>query len=66
MHDILPDLPTRYTDAYSLELEDFFRVVMERGVTVEDGVKALEVAYAATEAFKSGQKIDLSSKGTMQ
>ncbi|MFC0469062.1 Gfo/Idh/MocA family oxidoreductase [Halalkalibacter kiskunsagensis] len=62
-HDILPDFPTRFTDAYSLELEDFFRVVIEKAVprvTVEDGVKALEIAYAATEAFKTGQKVDLS------
>ncbi|MEW9501483.1 inositol 2-dehydrogenase [Jeotgalibacillus marinus] len=61
-HDILPDFPTRFTDAYNLELADFFRVVTEKEtprVTVDDGVKALEIALAARESYRTEQKIDL-------
>ncbi|MFD2216774.1 MULTISPECIES: inositol 2-dehydrogenase [Metabacillus] len=61
-HDILPDFPTRFTDAYTLELEDFFKVVLEKAVprvTVEDGVKALEIAYAARESYHSGNKVEV-------
>lgn len=63
-HDILPDFPTRFTDAYTLELEEFFKVVIDREVprvTVDDGVKALEIAYAAKESFLSGNKVGLSN-----
>ncbi|MGI8386388.1 Gfo/Idh/MocA family oxidoreductase [Robertmurraya sp. P23] len=62
-HDILPDFPTRFTDAYTLELEEFFKVVLEKAVprvTVDDGVKALEIAYAAKESYLSGNKVELS------
>ncbi|MGM0777949.1 MAG: inositol 2-dehydrogenase [Bacillota bacterium] len=62
-HDILPDFPTRFADAYTFELEDFFRVIAENAtprVTVDDGVKALEIAYAARESYEKGQTIDLS------
>ncbi|USK29529.1 Gfo/Idh/MocA family oxidoreductase [Bacillus sp. CMF21] len=62
-HDILPDFPSRFTDAYNLELSDFFRVVAENGtprVTVDDGVKALEIALAARESYQTGQKFELS------
>jgi scyllo-inositol 2-dehydrogenase (NAD+) len=61
-HDILPDFPTRFVDAYNLELVDFYRVVEEKGtprVTVDDGVKALEIAIAARESFQTGKKIHL-------
>lgn len=64
-HDIFPDFPTRFTDAYTLELEDFFRVAAENEtprVTVDDGVKALEIAYAARESFQKGQKMNLSKE----
>lgn len=62
-HDILPDFPTRFTDAYTLELEDFFKVVLEKAVprvTVDDGVKALEISYAAKESYLSGNKVEFS------
>lgn len=61
-HDILPDFPARFTDAYNLELVDFYRVVNEKStprVTVKDGVKALEIALAARESFQTGQKVEL-------
>ncbi|KMY50995.1 inositol 2-dehydrogenase [Peribacillus loiseleuriae] len=62
-HDIVPDFPTRFTDAYNLELSDFFRVVSEKGtprVTVDDGVKALKIALAARESYQTGQRVSLS------
>jgi scyllo-inositol 2-dehydrogenase (NAD+) len=46
-----------------LELSDFFRVITENGtprVTVDDGVKALEIALAARESYQTGQKFELS------
>lgn len=61
-HDILPDFPTRFVEAYNLELVDFYRVVNEHDtprVTVEDGVKALEIALAARESLHTGQKVEL-------
>lgn len=61
-HDILPDFPIRFKDAYNLELEDFFQAVIKKGstrVTVDDGVKALEISYAARESYQTGQQVDL-------
>lgn len=62
-HDIFPDFQTRFIDAYNLELSDFFRVVNEKDtprVTVDDGVKALEIALAARDSYQTGQKVHLS------
>ncbi|MDM5224238.1 Gfo/Idh/MocA family oxidoreductase [Peribacillus sp. NJ11] len=64
LHDILPDFPTRFTDAYHLELASFFQVVEDRGipsVTVDDGIKALEIAFAARESYQTGKKVELNS-----
>jgi scyllo-inositol 2-dehydrogenase (NAD+) len=65
-HDIVPDFPTRFIDAYHLELMDFFRIVAEKGtprVTVEDGVKALEIALAARESYLTGRKMNVGAVG---
>lgn len=62
-YHILPDFTTRFKDAYHLELKDFFHVVEKEGtprVTVEDGVKALEIALAARESLRTGQRVNLS------
>ncbi|MDQ1000757.1 scyllo-inositol 2-dehydrogenase (NAD+) [Neobacillus niacini] len=62
-HDILPDFPERFVDAYNLELVDFYRVVNENStprVTVNDGVKALEISLAARESYQTGRKVELS------
>lgn len=61
-HDILPDFPVRFKDAYNIELEDFYKVVLEKGtpqITVDDGVKALEISYAARKSHQRGQKVKL-------
>ncbi|OLN23907.1 oxidoreductase [Domibacillus antri] len=61
-HDLLPDFPVRFVDAYTIELEDFFRIVQLNEtprVTVHDGVKALEIALAARQSFQTGQKINM-------
>ena len=61
-HDILPDFPVRFKDAYNIELEDFFKAVLEEGtpqITVDDGVKALEISYAARKSYQRGQKVKL-------
>lgn len=61
-HDILPDFPVRFKDAYHLELDDFFKVVLEKGtpqITADDGVKALEIAYSARKSYQKGQKVKL-------
>jgi len=62
VHDIVQDFPTRFKDAYYLELEDFFNALLEGyqpKVTVEDGVKAQEIAVAAQESFFKQEKVSL-------
>ena len=61
-HDIVPNFPERFVDAYNLELADFFRVVEEQSVprvTADDGVKALQISFAARESFQTGKKVQL-------
>lgn len=64
-HDLLPDFPVRFEDAYIIEMEEFVgsvRLNEESRVTVGDGVKALEIALAAKESFQKAQKVMLSYK----
>jgi inositol 2-dehydrogenase len=63
-HDTVPFFMERFGEAYTAQLENFARNVLdsrEPPVTVDDGVEALRVAIAATEAQKSGERVDLSS-----
>ena len=63
-HDTVPFFMERFGEAYTAQLENFTRNVLEDRdppVTVDDGVEALRVAIAATRAQKSGQRVSLAS-----
>jgi len=59
-HDTVPYFMERFAEAYTAQLENFAANVLEGRqppITVDDGVEALRVAIAATEAQKSGQRV---------
>lgn len=61
-HDIMPDFPSRFKEAYELELLSFIDSIRngnEASVTAEDGLKALEVSLAAKESFQNGVEVKL-------
>lgn len=61
-HDILPNFPERFKDAYYLEMLDFIQAIEEKRlprVTTEDGVKALEIALAAKKSLETQEKMFL-------
>jgi len=63
-HDTVPYLMERFRDAYTTQLEDFARNVLDGRtppITVDDGVRALEVAVAATRARETGQPVSIAS-----
>ncbi|WP_328824000.1 Gfo/Idh/MocA family oxidoreductase [Niallia circulans] len=64
-HNILPHFPERFADAYYLELDDFFRGIRENkhaSVTVYDGLKALEISYAARSSYLTQQPVSLAKE----
>jgi len=68
-HDTVPYFMERFGEAYTAQLENFARNVLEGHqppITVEDGVAALVVAIAATEAQKSGQRVEIASIANAQ
>jgi len=57
-HDTVPYFMERFERAYTLQLQNFAQNVLadrEPPVRVSDGIEALRVALAATEACRSGQ-----------
>ena len=61
-HDTVPYFMERFGEAYATQLENFARNVLdgrEPPITVGDGVEALRVAIAATQAQKAGQRVAL-------
>lgn len=59
-HDTVPYFMERFERAYTRQLQNFAQnVVQEREppVTIRDGVEALRVALAATEACRSGRTV---------
>jgi scyllo-inositol 2-dehydrogenase (NAD+) len=57
-HDTVPYFMERFEKAYTLQLQNFAQNVLaerEPPVTITDGVEALRVALAATEAQRSGR-----------
>lgn len=55
-HAIIPAFPQRFESAYINELSAFAQAVMEgkpSPVTVDDSLKALKIAYAATASFQA-------------
>lgn len=63
-HDTVPYFMERFRDAYTTQLEDFAQNVLHGRtppITVDDGVRALEVAIAATRARETGQPVTIAS-----
>jgi scyllo-inositol 2-dehydrogenase (NAD+) len=59
-HDVVPHFPERFGQAYIDQLIDFVQNVSEQrepSVTVEDGIKALQVAVAATHSLKTNDRV---------
>lgn len=59
-HDTVPYFMERFERAYTLQLQNFARNVLderEPPVTAADGVEALRIALAATSACRSGQPV---------
>jgi scyllo-inositol 2-dehydrogenase (NAD+) len=63
-HDTVPYFMERFRDAYTAQLENFARNVLdgkEPPVTIEDGLQALRVAVAATQARETGLPVLIAS-----
>ena len=63
-HDTVPYFMERFEGAYTAQLEDFARNVLQgrqAPITVDDGVEALRVAVAATRAYHTGQRVEVSA-----
>ena len=59
-HDTVPYFMERFEKAYTLQLQNFAQNVLtgrEPPVTIADGVEALRVALAATEACRTGRAV---------
>src|SRR5215218_847192 len=68
-HDTVPYFMERFAEAYTAQLENFAANVLhdrEPPVTVDDGVEALRVAVAATQAQKTGARVSVGSVGESQ
>jgi len=64
-YDIVPDFPTRFKDAYVIEMIDFIDSLQNNRtpkVTEIDGKAALEIALKAKESFETGLMIHLDRK----
>ena len=63
-HDTVPYFMERFAEAYTAQLENFARNVLEQReppITVDDGVEALRVALAATRAQKTGERVEVAA-----
>jgi scyllo-inositol 2-dehydrogenase (NAD+) len=63
-HDTVPFFMERWEKAYTLQLQNFAQNVLaerEPPVTIADGVEALRVALAATEACGTGRMVEVGS-----
>lgn len=59
-YDLVADFPTRFANAYLLEIVHFIdslRKDEEPSSTARDGKKALEIAYAGTKSFSTGETV---------
>jgi scyllo-inositol 2-dehydrogenase (NAD+) len=60
--DIVPEFRTRFDKAYLTEMECFVDDVLKQNpskATLEDGIAAVELAFAINRSFKEKQAIDL-------
>jgi len=59
-HDTVPYFMERFERAYTLQLQNFAENVQHQRpapITIEDGIEALRVALAATEAYRVGKAV---------
>jgi scyllo-inositol 2-dehydrogenase (NAD+) len=59
-HDVVPYFMERFRDAYTNQLQDFARNVLENKlppITIDDGLEALRVGVAATRALETGSTV---------
>jgi myo-inositol 2-dehydrogenase/D-chiro-inositol 1-dehydrogenase len=62
--DYIANFPERFAAASAAELSHFVAGVVTRGAplcTGQDGLKALEIALAATESWRTGRPVTLAS-----
>lgn len=63
-HDTVPYFMERFAEAYTAQLENFAENVLQGRqppITVDDGVEALRVAVAATRAYQTGLRVEVSA-----
>jgi len=63
-HDTVPHFMERFAIAYTTQLQDFARNVLQgrkASLTIDDGVEAIRIAVAAGQAFASGKTVDVAS-----
>jgi myo-inositol 2-dehydrogenase/D-chiro-inositol 1-dehydrogenase len=63
-HDTVPYFMERFERAYTLQLQNFAQNVLQDRmppVVIADGVEALRIALAATEAHRTGQPVKVHS-----
>ena len=59
-HDTVPYFMERFRDAYTTQLQNFARNVLQERtppITIEDGMEALRIGVAATRAHETGQSV---------
>jgi inositol 2-dehydrogenase len=63
-HDTVPYFMERFRDAYTVQLENFARNVLDSRdppVTLDDGLQGLRIAVAATRARETGLPVQIAS-----
>src|SRR6185369_71806 len=63
-HDTVPHFMERFATAYTTQLRDFARNVLQgrkAPLTIDDGVEAIRIAVAAGQACASGKTVDVAS-----
>jgi scyllo-inositol 2-dehydrogenase (NAD+) len=63
-HDTVPHFMERFAAAYTAQLQDFARNVLQgrpAPVTIDDGLAALQIAIAARESQRTGRPVDVAS-----
>ena len=63
-HDTVPYFMQRFERAYTAQLQNFASNVLQQReppITIDDGVQALRVALAATDAQRTGERVDVRS-----
>jgi len=63
-HDTVPYFMERFRDAYTAQLQNFARNVLQERtppITIEDGLEALRIGVAATRAHETGRSVEVAA-----